>query len=210
MTWKNNYIHIKLWDVINHPCLTSTLWIGRGWVIEIHKNNRSDYLSIPYTLLTTFKSSWLQPIWIKYLIHGDRTLFLSGAIFDANSREAQSAFSYEIMNVNYDSTNVVRLDVNSQTTQINDSFSVATTCRYMDWCLSGTTNKNSYFKKHGAYFSPNHLHSLIDIILTIPFTMCPSFCLHWMIWNYVWFVLEIFTTKMNDVFVQLRGISGLN
>ena len=61
----------------------------------------------------------------------DLSLFLSGAIFDTHSRETQSAFSYEIVNVNSDSTHRGRLDVNSQTTQTNDSFSVASACRYM-------------------------------------------------------------------------------
>ena len=42
-TWMNNYIHVKQWDVITHPCpnfnsglVKPLLKLGHGWVITSH------------------------------------------------------------------------------------------------------------------------------------------------------------------------------
>ena len=51
----------------------------------------------------------------------------SGAIFDNAAREVRSAFSYEFMNHNADTSNRVKLDANSQRIDMKDSFSLIST-----------------------------------------------------------------------------------
>ena len=66
----------------------------------------------------------------------------SGAISDHSSKNAMSAFRYEIMNSNADIANNIELDDNLRIISVHDSYQLATTSEYVSRNFQGLSRNN--------------------------------------------------------------------